>query len=78
MWRDREGRDKETLNPASVVCNLAEFSRTDEQVFCVCDPADGGASMLGSFTHGRTFFPGLGVLDLFCSLPAGYFCYKNK
>lgn len=61
------------MNPASVGCNLAvraaKFTRTDEEVFCVCDPADGSASMVGSFTHGRLLFPNLGVLDLFCFPP---------
>lgn len=60
------------MNPASVVCNpavrAAKFTRTDEEVFCVCDPADGRASMVGSFTRGRLLSPNLAVLDLFCSL----------
>lgn len=60
------------MNPASVVCNsavrAAKFTRTDEEVFCVCDPADGSASMVGSFTRGLLLSPNLGVLDLSCSL----------
>lgn len=61
------------MKPVFVGGNLAvraaKFTRTDEEVFCVCDPADWSASMIGSFAHRRLLFANLGVLDFILLSP---------